>query len=53
MGSKAMMVMKAQAFADSGFKRASKIRQPAPNGHFLKQFGQTDRELIEDQWVNP
>ena len=37
----------------SQFKRASEIKQPAPAGHFLKQFGQADRETVEDQWINP
>ncbi len=28
--------------------RAADLRQPAPNGHFLREFGQADRELIEN-----
>ncbi len=31
-----------------GLVRASEIRSPAPNGHFLREFGQSDRELIEN-----
>ncbi len=30
-----------------GFVRASELQQPAPAGHFLEQFGQSDRETIE------
>ncbi|NLT71048.1 MAG: DUF1549 domain-containing protein [Verrucomicrobiaceae bacterium] len=28
--------------------RASELRSPAPAGHFLREFGQSDRELIEN-----
>jgi hypothetical protein len=28
--------------------RANDLRSPAPNGHFLREFGQSDRELIEN-----
>jgi len=28
--------------------RAADLRTPAPNGHFLREFGQSDRELIEN-----
>lgn len=28
--------------------RASELRSPAPPGHFLREFGQSDRELIEN-----
>lgn len=30
------------------YVRASDIQSPAPNGHFLREFGQSDRELIEN-----
>ncbi|MEM1297128.1 MAG: DUF1553 domain-containing protein, partial [Verrucomicrobiota bacterium] len=30
------------------FVRASDIRSPAPFGHFLREFGQSDRELVEN-----
>ncbi len=30
--------------------RASELRQPAPPGHFLRQFGQSDRELIDHSY---
>ncbi|MEO0417112.1 MAG: DUF1553 domain-containing protein, partial [Verrucomicrobiota bacterium] len=32
----------------SQLKRASELRSPAPLGHFLREFGQSDRELIEN-----
>ena len=28
--------------------RAADVRSPAPLGHFLREFGQSDRELIEN-----
>jgi hypothetical protein len=28
--------------------RAADIKSPAPNGHFLREFGQSDRELVEN-----
>lgn len=31
---------------DSDYVRASEVRSPAPSGHFLRQFGQSDRETI-------
>jgi len=30
------------------YLRASELDQPAPNGHFLREFGQSDREFIEN-----
>ena len=30
------------------FVRASELPSPAQNGHFLRQFGQSDREVIEN-----
>ena len=32
----------------SGYVRASEISSPAPDGHFLRDFGQSDRSLIEN-----
>ncbi len=29
-------------------RRASELVQPAPAGHFLREFGQSDRELVEN-----
>lgn len=31
-----------------GFVRASELPSPAPAGHFLREFGQSDREQIQD-----
>lgn len=28
--------------------RAADLRSPAPNGHFLREFGQSDREMVEN-----
>jgi hypothetical protein len=35
-------------FRDSYMMRAADLRSPAPNGHFLREFGQSDRELVEN-----
>lgn len=35
-------------FRDSYMIRAADLRSPAPNGHFLREFGQSDRELVEN-----
>ena len=32
----------------NNYVRASEISSPAPDGHFLRTFGQSDRELIEN-----
>jgi hypothetical protein len=32
--------------APGGLERASDVQQPAPPGHFLREFGQSDREQI-------
>lgn len=34
-------------------KRASELRSPAPAGHFLREFGQSDREQIENSNSEP
>lgn len=41
---------KAEQFRRAAAKmaRASEQRMPAPRGHFLREFGQSDRELIEN-----
>jgi hypothetical protein len=31
--------------------RASELRQPMPAGHFLRMFGQSDKQLIENQFA--
>jgi hypothetical protein len=38
---------------DGGIKRASEVDSPAPDGHFLRIFGQSDRELMDNSWSNP
>jgi hypothetical protein len=35
-------------FRDTTMLRAADLRSPAPNGHFLRAFGQSDRELVEN-----
>lgn len=34
--------------ARSRLLRASELSSPAPNGHFLREFGQSDREVIDN-----
>ncbi len=40
----------AQEFAGGGLERASELPQPTPDGHFLRMFGQGNREFIGDAW---
>ena len=35
-------------YRDTYMMRAADLRSPAPNGHFLREFGQSDRELVEN-----
>lgn len=35
-------------FRDTYMLRACDLRNPAPNGHFLREFGQSDRELVQN-----
>jgi len=35
-------------YRDTFMLRAADLRSPAPNGHFLREFGQSDRELVEN-----
>jgi len=37
----------------SGVARASELSAPAPMGHLLREFGQSDRELINSSTVEP
>ena len=37
----------------SAYLRASEMQSPAPAGHFLRQFGQSDREAIENANTEP
>ena len=52
-GTRMRRMVQEKGFLVSDLKRASELRQPTPPGHFLRQFGQADRELVEDQWRNP
>jgi hypothetical protein len=36
-----------------GMARASEIRQPAPAGHFLREFGGSGRETVSDAHTDP
>jgi len=37
-----------ESFRDTFMIRSADLRSPAPNGHFLREFGQSDRELVEN-----
>ena len=37
-----------ETFRDTFMIRSADLRSPAPNGHFLREFGQSDRELVEN-----
>lgn len=52
-GTRMKRMVQEKGFLLTDLKRASDLRQPTPPGHFLRQFGQADRELVEDQWSNP
>jgi hypothetical protein len=41
----------AEEFAGGGFERASELPQPTPPGHFLRLFGQGNRDFIDDNWT--
>ena len=41
----------AAEFAGGGFERASELPQPTPAGHFLRLFGQGNRDFIDDNWT--
>ena len=41
-----MMAQNARKYGQE--MRASELSSPMPNGHFLRQFGQSDREVIEN-----
>ncbi len=40
----------AEEFAGGGLERASELPQPTPPGHFLRMFGQGNRDFIGDAW---
>jgi hypothetical protein len=42
-----------QSILAGQLNRASEIASPAPAGHFLREFGQSDRETIENSNVEP
>jgi hypothetical protein len=42
-----MMAAKSRPGPAKGIARASELSAPAPASHFLREFGQSDRELIE------
>lgn len=46
-------VIAAKGFINEEFYRASELRSPTPPGHFLRVFGQGQREMIDDKWTNP
>lgn len=37
-----------ESYRDTYMIRSADLRSPAPNGHFLREFGQSDRELVEN-----
>lgn len=39
--------------ADALYLRASELASPAPAGHFLRVFGQSERQLVDKAWTNP
>lgn len=40
--------LKARRHHAAEWKRAAELDSPAPRGHFLREFGQSDRDLIEN-----
>lgn len=40
----------APQFSSEGFLRASELPQPAPESHFLRIFGQSNREIADGGW---
>ena len=40
----------ATEFAGGTLERASELPQPTPGGHFLRMFGQGNRDFINDSW---
>jgi hypothetical protein len=37
-----------ESYRDTYMMRSADLKSPAPNGHFLREFGQSDRELVEN-----
>ena len=50
-GESMMMDRNAGRVGGQQMVRASEMRQPQPPGHFLRMFGQSDRQLIENQFT--
>lgn len=48
MGGDSMMMSYSAGRQYGQDMRASELSSPMPNGHFLRQFGQSDREVIEN-----
>jgi len=44
---------RAVGFRKEELVRASELPAPSFDGHFLRQFGQSDREIIDASWANP
>jgi len=46
---KELAMLKAwENYRDTFMMRSADLKSPAPNGHFLREFGQSDRELVEN-----
>ncbi|MFZ4595594.1 MAG: DUF1549 domain-containing protein [Verrucomicrobiaceae bacterium] len=46
---KELAMLKAwESYRDTYMMRSADLKSPAPNGHFLREFGQSDRELVEN-----
>ena len=48
-----MIVMKKNGKGQDAFVRADELPSPAPSGHFLRTFGQSDRDVIGGANSNP
>ena len=51
--SRDMRTLAKNGYLEGQVVRASEIRSPALPGHFLRVFGQGEREMTEDAWRNP
>jgi hypothetical protein len=43
--------VKKLGFDAAALRRASETQQPAPDGHFLRLFGQSNREIMDNSWT--
>jgi len=48
-----MMVRNTRPGPLTGMVRASELASPAPSGHMLREFGQSDRDLIQNSTTEP